>query len=251
MCAGRDPETAVAVAQADVVFVAPSDERGLRTERTRIDRALVAAGRDPAVVRVLADIVVFLDRNQSELRERKGRLDGAAGGSDERGALVFTGTPAELAERLVAWQQSGYDGFRLCPAGSTDSPTRSCRCYRSAACSEANTRAARCANTSDWRKRELSLSRQLLEAAAETWEPSEHGRRGRAARRAGRAPRCVRVRASGTQPRPAGASCSADRPSTPRDTARRNTHGAAPTASGISTPTITAPASRWFSMLAP
>ncbi|MCI4673700.1 LLM class flavin-dependent oxidoreductase [Candidatus Mycolicibacterium alkanivorans] len=90
-----------ASAAADVVFVTPKDEQSL----ARIVGEVNAAGGQD--LKVIADLVVDF-----------------GGASDVRSdALVWGGTPAELADLLLAWHDLGLDGFRLRPAvNTTDLP---------------------------------------------------------------------------------------------------------------------------------
>jgi len=93
----------VADSSVDVVYVTPQsrDEIGPLVEAQR--------GRQ-----VFADLVVFLDETSQAAAGRRARLDSLA--LLESDALVFTGTPGELAELLLAWHVAGLDGFRLRPA---------------------------------------------------------------------------------------------------------------------------------------
>ena len=67
-------------------------------------------------MRVFVDLVVFLDDEPGAAAARKDRLDGLDGHVYRSDALVFTGTPAELADQLEAWCTDGIAGFRLRPA---------------------------------------------------------------------------------------------------------------------------------------
>ncbi|MFI9380043.1 LLM class flavin-dependent oxidoreductase [Kutzneria sp. NPDC052558] len=93
----------VADSSVDVVYVTPQsrDEIGPLVEAQR--------GRQ-----VFADLVVFLDSTSQAAADRRARLDSLA--LLESDALVFAGTPEELAELLLAWHVAGLDGFRLRPA---------------------------------------------------------------------------------------------------------------------------------------
>jgi len=51
-----------------------------------------------------------------EAAAHRARLDELAGAEYASDALVFTGTPAQLAELLLDWQGAGLTGFRLRPA---------------------------------------------------------------------------------------------------------------------------------------
>ena len=101
---------------ADVGFVTPADADGARRIVAEIDDA--RAGADP--VRVFADLVVFLGPSRAAADERKARLDELAGTPLTSDATVFTGTAAELADRLIEWRQAGLAGFRLRPGAIPD-----------------------------------------------------------------------------------------------------------------------------------
>jgi len=101
---------------ADVGFVTPADADGARRIVAEIDDA--RAGADP--VRVFADLVVFLGPSPAAAAERKARLDELAGTPLTSDATVFTGTAAELADRLIEWRQAGLAGFRLRPGAIPD-----------------------------------------------------------------------------------------------------------------------------------
>jgi alkanesulfonate monooxygenase SsuD/methylene tetrahydromethanopterin reductase-like flavin-dependent oxidoreductase (luciferase family) len=72
------------------------------------DIVLAPAGTDP---HVFGDLLVFLDGTATRAAERKARLDDLS--PLETDLPVFTGTPAELAERLLSWNARG---FHLRPA---------------------------------------------------------------------------------------------------------------------------------------
>lgn len=116
MLADDDATLAVAAASADVILVPAVDERALSAAPAVVERELLAAGRAPGEVRVLADIAVVLDRDASRAVQRRQWLDAHDGGRYRSDTIVFTGAADELAERLIAWQSFGYSGFRLRPA---------------------------------------------------------------------------------------------------------------------------------------
>jgi alkanesulfonate monooxygenase SsuD/methylene tetrahydromethanopterin reductase-like flavin-dependent oxidoreductase (luciferase family) len=79
---------------ADLVFITPKDEGSLRSITGEIRQAGGSA------LKVYADVFVSF-----------------SGVTDPRSdALVFDGTPGELADLAVAWWQAGVDGIRLRPA---------------------------------------------------------------------------------------------------------------------------------------
>ncbi|GLP76014.1 FMNH2-utilizing oxygenase [Mycobacterium antarcticum] len=97
---------------ADVGFVTPHDP----AEVTTLVQAIAAHRRDPAPVRVFADLVVFLDDTAEAATRRRERLDHVAGREYRSDAKIFAGTPTELADLLQQWHEAGADGFRLRPA---------------------------------------------------------------------------------------------------------------------------------------
>jgi alkanesulfonate monooxygenase SsuD/methylene tetrahydromethanopterin reductase-like flavin-dependent oxidoreductase (luciferase family) len=113
--AGTDAAYAFAAAGADLAFVAPHDDRELAAIVARLDAALARAAREPGQLQVFADVVVFLDHDPSAAADRQARLDAWAATANCPDALVFTGTPAGLAEQLIAWAELGARGFRLHP----------------------------------------------------------------------------------------------------------------------------------------
>jgi alkanesulfonate monooxygenase SsuD/methylene tetrahydromethanopterin reductase-like flavin-dependent oxidoreductase (luciferase family) len=100
---------------ADVVYVTPSDTGRARTIEREIRAEQDAAGRSGEPLHVFGDLVVFLDDSERAARERKARLDELAGEEYASDALVFTGTPEQLAGLLLEWQAAGLAGFRLRP----------------------------------------------------------------------------------------------------------------------------------------
>jgi alkanesulfonate monooxygenase SsuD/methylene tetrahydromethanopterin reductase-like flavin-dependent oxidoreductase (luciferase family) len=101
-----------AASSADLALVTPTDADDARRI---LDE--VAAFRGPRDIRVLADVVVFLGASRTEAEDRKALLDDRFGHRYRSDALVFVGTPAELADVVEDWSGAGIDGFRLRPAG--------------------------------------------------------------------------------------------------------------------------------------
>ncbi|NIH79206.1 LLM class flavin-dependent oxidoreductase [Amycolatopsis viridis] len=99
----------LAARSADLVFVTPHD-----TEQARSLSAELRGLRPDLLV--FGDVVVFLDETEQAARDRKARLDDLDGAEYTSDALVFTGTPAGLADQLLAWRDAGLTGFRLRPA---------------------------------------------------------------------------------------------------------------------------------------
>ena len=100
---------------ADVVFVTPDDPEQAAAMLAEIRTAQEDAGRADATVHVFADLVVFLDDDPGAAGDRKKRLDETAGSAYVPDAPVFIGTPCDLVEQLLAWQEAGLSGFRLRP----------------------------------------------------------------------------------------------------------------------------------------
>ncbi|OXM73649.1 MULTISPECIES: LLM class flavin-dependent oxidoreductase [Amycolatopsis] len=92
----------LAARSADLVFVTPHDVEEAGALARELDGLLV-----------FGDVVVFLDETEQAARDRKARLDDRAEFTSD--ALVFTGTPARLADQLLAWRDAGLSGFRLRP----------------------------------------------------------------------------------------------------------------------------------------
>jgi alkanesulfonate monooxygenase SsuD/methylene tetrahydromethanopterin reductase-like flavin-dependent oxidoreductase (luciferase family) len=100
---------------ADVGYVTPRDAADAAAIVQEIRAAQQEAGRADETVHVFGDLVVFLDSDAAIAQERKARLDDAAGEPYVSDALVFAGTPGQLADLLADWHQAGLSGFRLRP----------------------------------------------------------------------------------------------------------------------------------------
>ena len=100
---------------ADLGFVTPRDADDARAIVAEVRQAQAAAGRAGEQVHLFGDVVVFLDDDAAAARARRERLDERAGAEYRSDALVFTGTPAELADLLQEWAAAGLTGFRLRP----------------------------------------------------------------------------------------------------------------------------------------
>ncbi|MEU2549141.1 LLM class flavin-dependent oxidoreductase [Streptomyces roseolus] len=100
---------------ADLGYVTPRDTGHARAVVAEIRAAQAAAGREGEPLHVFGDLVVFLDEDASAAEDRKARLDDLAGHAYTGDAEVFTGTPGQLAERLLELRRSGLSGFRLRP----------------------------------------------------------------------------------------------------------------------------------------
>jgi alkanesulfonate monooxygenase SsuD/methylene tetrahydromethanopterin reductase-like flavin-dependent oxidoreductase (luciferase family) len=101
---------------ADIGFVTPHDTAQASAIVEEIRTAQDRAGRGDAAVHVLADLVVLLDEEPGRAAERRERLDAALDAPYTSDALVFSGTPGELADLLEELAGAGLSGFRLRPA---------------------------------------------------------------------------------------------------------------------------------------
>ena len=99
----------------DVGFVTPHDTQDAAAILGQIRTEQIAAGRSNETVHVFADLVVFLDETRATAESRKQRLDERAGAEYASDALIFVGTPSELADVLLDWRSAGLAGFRLRP----------------------------------------------------------------------------------------------------------------------------------------
>jgi alkanesulfonate monooxygenase SsuD/methylene tetrahydromethanopterin reductase-like flavin-dependent oxidoreductase (luciferase family) len=101
---------------ADVGYVTPRDASHARDIVGQIQAEQASAGRSADRLHIFGDLVVFLDQSPGAAAQRKQRLDHVAGSEYRSDATIFTGTPAELADLVLEWQQAGLSGFRLRPA---------------------------------------------------------------------------------------------------------------------------------------
>ncbi|WP_406458092.1 LLM class flavin-dependent oxidoreductase [Streptomyces sp. NBC_00876] len=100
----------------DIGYVTPHDTGQAAAVIDEIRAEQAAAGRAAEPLHIFGDLVVFLDDDPAAAAARRDRLDRLAGRPYTSDAKVFTGTPAQLADLLLAWQQTGLSGFRLRPA---------------------------------------------------------------------------------------------------------------------------------------
>jgi alkanesulfonate monooxygenase SsuD/methylene tetrahydromethanopterin reductase-like flavin-dependent oxidoreductase (luciferase family) len=100
---------------ADIGYVTPGDAGEARAIVAQIRGEQRAAGRAGETVHIFGDLVVFLDHDAAAAAARKARLDELAGYEYTSDATIFAGTPAQLADLLQDWQESGLTGFRLRP----------------------------------------------------------------------------------------------------------------------------------------
>jgi alkanesulfonate monooxygenase SsuD/methylene tetrahydromethanopterin reductase-like flavin-dependent oxidoreductase (luciferase family) len=101
----------------DLAFVTPQTVDDARAILDEVRAEQAAAGRTGEPVRVLGDLVVFLDEDAAAAVARKARLDERAGAEPASDARVFAGTPDQLADLVLEWQAAGLAGVRLRPGG--------------------------------------------------------------------------------------------------------------------------------------
>lgn len=104
----------LAARSADVAFVTPYDPSGATEIITKINSLSTERISAPPPL-VYADLTVFIDDEPGAAAARRARLDEAAGAVYKSDSEIVAGTPAEIADLLLAWQASGLDGFRLRP----------------------------------------------------------------------------------------------------------------------------------------
>jgi len=97
------------------VYVTPHDVGHARAIVEDVRAAQDVAGRGGDILHVFGDLVVFLGQTETEAAEHKARLDELAGERYASDAVIFTGTPAQLADTLLEWRSAGLTGFRLRP----------------------------------------------------------------------------------------------------------------------------------------
>ncbi|GAA0400925.1 LLM class flavin-dependent oxidoreductase [Microbispora corallina] len=101
---------------ADVVLITPHDVEQVRSISAQVREAEAETGRAGEPLQVYADLVVFLDDEPGAAAVRRARLDDLDGAPYVSDALVFAGTPGELADLLLEWRAAGVEGYRLRPA---------------------------------------------------------------------------------------------------------------------------------------
>jgi alkanesulfonate monooxygenase SsuD/methylene tetrahydromethanopterin reductase-like flavin-dependent oxidoreductase (luciferase family) len=101
---------------ADVGFTTPHGPEQVPGIVAEIREAQERAGRGGETLHVFGDLLVLLDETERAARDRLSRLDDLDGGALTSDAEVFTGTPAQLADRLQELAAAGLTGFRLRPA---------------------------------------------------------------------------------------------------------------------------------------
>jgi alkanesulfonate monooxygenase SsuD/methylene tetrahydromethanopterin reductase-like flavin-dependent oxidoreductase (luciferase family) len=114
--AHRDVAFELVGRSADLGFVTPQATSDIADILSAIRTAQEAAGRAAEPLPVLGDVLVVLDDDATAAAARLAHLDELAGEPLRSDALVFTGTPAELADVLLEWRHAGLAGARLRPA---------------------------------------------------------------------------------------------------------------------------------------
>lgn len=101
---------------ADLAFVTPGDSDQAAVAVAGIRAAQAAVGRADDSVKVLADLLVYLDPEPGAAAARRARLDEANRSEYVSDAATFAGTAAQLADLMADWTaSSGLSGFRLRP----------------------------------------------------------------------------------------------------------------------------------------
>jgi alkanesulfonate monooxygenase SsuD/methylene tetrahydromethanopterin reductase-like flavin-dependent oxidoreductase (luciferase family) len=103
---------------ADLGFVTPRDTADARASLAEVRHEQDQAGRSGESLHVFGDVLVFLDSDRAAAEDRRARLDELAGEELRTDALVFAGTPGELADLALDWHGAGLSGLRLRPAGT-------------------------------------------------------------------------------------------------------------------------------------
>ena len=101
---------------ADVAFITPHDAEQTAAIVAEVRDAEAAVERTGAPLRILGEIIVFLDDDRAAAEARRAHLDELNGKAYRSDALIFTGTASELADLLLEWSERGLDGYRLRPA---------------------------------------------------------------------------------------------------------------------------------------
>lgn len=104
-----------AATSTDLVYVTPHSRDQAAAIIDRVRAAELNTGRTGEPLKILADLVVFLDDDRSTAESRKVRLDELDGAAYTSDALIVTGTAGDLADLLLDWRSTGLDGYRLRP----------------------------------------------------------------------------------------------------------------------------------------
>ena len=99
----------------DVGYVTPRDASHAREIVRQVRAEQAQVGRADEIVHLFGDLVVFVDDRAEKAQQRKQRLDDLAGSEYGSDATIVMGSPGQLADLLLEWQQAGLSGFRLRP----------------------------------------------------------------------------------------------------------------------------------------
>ena len=114
---GSDASFALAARHADVARIRAVHRDEAVEVRARLRDAVADAGRDPASVRVLADVLVVIGSDRASAQARLDLLEELEGVSWDTDSLTHVGTPRDLAETVADWSTAGaVDGFVVRPA---------------------------------------------------------------------------------------------------------------------------------------
>lgn len=114
----------LAARHADAVFATPQDDAGAVSILRDVRDAEGRVARVGEPLRVFADVLVLLEDTPAAALAALGRLDDEAGAPAASDALIAATTADDLAARIAAWHDLGYDGVRLRPARLPDDLTR-------------------------------------------------------------------------------------------------------------------------------
>lgn len=107
----------LAAASAELFLARCAGLAEARALRAALLGRAAALGRPEGALRVLMEFMPVLAATPDAAAARRQALDGMAGPPGETAPPCFTGTPGELAARMLAWQAAGAcDGFNLLPA---------------------------------------------------------------------------------------------------------------------------------------
>ena len=105
----------LAARSADVVFTTPTDSASALDLVTTIRTHEAEEARTGDPLRIIADLVVFLDDRTEKAVRRKERMDERLGRPLRSDASIFVGTPSDLIDLMTEWRAHGIEGFRLRP----------------------------------------------------------------------------------------------------------------------------------------
>ncbi|MFE9426914.1 LLM class flavin-dependent oxidoreductase [Kitasatospora sp. NPDC006697] len=100
----------------DLGYVTPFSPEEARETVAEVRGYREAGERAGEPLHLFGEFTVVLGASAGAAADRLARLDELAGQAYTSDAPVFTGTPAELADLLLAYRAAGLSGFRLRPA---------------------------------------------------------------------------------------------------------------------------------------